>query len=474
MRTFELLLLLADLALFAALAFRRIRGTRWVRYLALLAAAVAGAQIALEGVRWQMVPAYALTGLLALAALLGRTRPPETSRHLLHRVVSGLAVSVGALALAIAAFLPVAIPVFHFPTPRGPFGIGTLTYHWVDTNRAEIYTADPGDRRELMVQIWYPAEPGQSGDRARYLDESATLAPLARLLRLPEFFFDHLKFVETNAVPNPPAAGGAARFPVLIFSHGRGGYRQHITFLIEELVSHGYIVAAIDHPYAAAAVAFPDGRVVEFDPRMVERKFVGAMIPFLAEDAIFTLDRLVALDRSDENGILTGRLDLQHAGIFGVSLGGEVGAEACRLDLRLRACLIMDVWMPPDVVASGLHQPAMWISRDAATMRLEGWTEADIAETQDTMRKVFEGLTGDGYFVREPGMFHTDFSDASLLSPFSAWLGFTGPIDPERARRLISDFSLAFFERHLKGASADLLDRPSQSYAEVLFETRRH
>src|SRR3546814_14084241 len=51
--------------------------------------------------------------------------------------------------------------------------------------------------------------------------------------------------------------------PVLIFLHGFLGVRQHNTYQIEELVSHGYIVAAIDQPYAAAAVVFPDGREVQ-------------------------------------------------------------------------------------------------------------------------------------------------------------------------------------------------------------------
>jgi hypothetical protein len=34
------------------------------------------------------------------------------------------------------------------------------------------------------------------------------------------------------------------------------------TFQVEELVSHGYIIVAIDQPYAAASVVFPDGRQV--------------------------------------------------------------------------------------------------------------------------------------------------------------------------------------------------------------------
>ena len=40
-------------------------------------------------------------------------------------------------------------------------------------------------------------------------------------------------------------------YPVLIFLEGLGAFRQMSTFQVEELVSHGYIVVAIDQPYTA-------------------------------------------------------------------------------------------------------------------------------------------------------------------------------------------------------------------------------
>lgn len=98
--------------------------------------------------------------------------------------------------------------------------------------------------------------------------------------------------------------------------------------------------------------------------------------------------------------------------MFGLSLGGEIAAEACHLEPRLRARLAMDVWMPQNVVQAGLQQPTMWISRDAATMRLEGWAEGGIDRTLNTMRVAFERAPEYGYFILVPGMFHADFSDA--------------------------------------------------------------
>jgi predicted dienelactone hydrolase len=474
MRPLEALLLLIDLAAFLAFAVPRFRAVPPTRFLPTAALLAAGAQVLLEGARWQMAPAYAVSVSLFLISLTTKGGARHGSeRGCLRRLGGLMGTGFGALALAFSLLPPLAFPVFSLPHPYGPYQIGTLTYDWVDAARPEIFTADPSDRRELMVQVWYPVQGSKSAKRAPYVEDGYALAPLARLLHLPGFVFQYLKYIKTNAIPGAPVAPGAASYPVLVFSHGRGGFRQHNTSQVEELVSHGYIVAAIDHPYAAAGVVFPDGRRVSLDARMLDRKTEDSFIPYLAQDVSFTLDQLASINRLDPNAILTGRLDLQRTGMFGLSLGGEVTAEACHLDPRLKTCLSMDVWMPADVVQACLRQPTMWITRDAATMRLEGWSQAVTDETLGTMRKVYEGLPGDGYFVRVPGMFHEDFSDAPLLSPFAPWLGISGPMDAQRGHAIVSAYELAFFDRHLKGVPAPLLDGPAEVFPEVLFETRR-
>ena len=45
---------------------------------------------------------------------------------------------------------------------------------------------------------------------------------------------------------------------------------------------------------------------------------------------------------------------------------------------RLRACFIQDVFVPRDVLAAGVQQPTMWFTRDAASMRAEGWPEWEV------------------------------------------------------------------------------------------------
>lgn len=95
---------------------------------------------------------------------------------------------------------------------------------------------------------------------------------------------------------------------------------------------------------------------------------------------------------------------------------------------------------------------------------------ARVRSTLTTMRAVYERLPGDGYYVQVPGVFHADMTDVPLLA---SRVGLSGPVGVQRAHRIINAYSLAFFDRHLKGQPAALLGGPAEQYPEVLFETRR-
>jgi predicted dienelactone hydrolase len=494
MRPLEILLSLANLLIFCILAIPRLRTMHWMGYLALITVLAAGIQMLVEGPRWQMVPAYALTAIFFLIWLLAIVIPG--GNHV-NRVVSFLGAGVGVLVLLISVALPILMPVFHFPKPTGPYAIGTLTYHWIDTSRPELFTTDPNDHRELMAQVWYPAKDEPSEPPAPYIQAAAASTPaIGRLLHLPGFVFNHLKYVTTNAVVSAPIADSQSSYPVLIYLTGVDGFRSVSTFQIEELVSHGYIVVGLDQPGIAPSVRFSDGRQIpgwsrdQIQPLIMQsvepqpkaptlygKALPDGIIPYFAQDASFTLDQLTQLNNSDPIHILTGRLDLEHAGTFGISLGGMDAAQACLKDPRLKACLIMDVWLPADVVESGLPQPVMFITRDADTMRLErqragGWSEKDIALTLNTMRAVYESLPGDGYYVEIPGIFHVNFTDLPYWSPVMSQLGLTGPINGQRGFDIVNAYSLAFFDRELKGQPSPLLNGPSKQYMDVNFENR--
>lgn len=499
MRFFEILLTFANLLAFVMLIVPLPGSLHWLRYSVLLAPLLAVLQALVEGPRWQMIPAYALAGLFFVIWLLQYSGLAGESAG--GGPVSWPAAALGVLGLAIAIGLPLLIPVFRFPKPSGPYSIGTSTYHWVDADRPEIITPAKDDRRELVVQIWYPADADASSPRAPYLPEaSALISEFSRVQGIPalKIFHGSLKYVTTYAVPSAPVAGGEASYPVLVFLEGITGFRQMNTFQVEEMASHGYIVAAIDQPFAAATVVFPDGRQIAMPPLeqirpLVQSSYIspeepptlngkplegGSIIPHFARDVRFTLDQLAVLNQSDPNGILTGRLDLERTGVIGVSLGGIVGAEACRVDVRPQACLLMDAPMPVSVVQEGLRQPAIWITRDAEYMRLErqqagGWPEIEIEAQLTSMQAVYDSLPAEGYYVKIPGTFHSNFTDLPYWSPLIPRLGLAGPIGVERAFDIINAFSLAFFDRHLKGETTAGFDELLERFPEVSLETHR-
>ena len=62
-----------------------------------------------------------------------RTAGRFTVRRWINYAAKISAVAVCSIVFLASVALPVAVPVFHFPSPTGHYGIGTVTYHWVDT-----------------------------------------------------------------------------------------------------------------------------------------------------------------------------------------------------------------------------------------------------------------------------------------------------------------------------------------------------
>lgn len=401
---------------------------------------------------------------------------------------------VGFLAtIAVGAVLWVII----FPTPRflrptGPYGVGTRVDYWIDPTRPEPFTTDTGDHRELVAQIWYPTT-GQ-GTPQPYMDSSESIQALAKPLHVPAFLLGNVEHAPTHALRDVPAAEG--RFPVLINPAGFFVFRGASLFWIEELASRGYVVVGLDQPGTSAATVLSDGRVVRVIDKPVLDRYMplalsdpsnqsptlngvalpGGIIPFLADDLRFVLSQVEVLDRDDP--ILAGHIDTGRAGVFGMSLGGYVAPEACYRDQRFRACLAVDAGKTAAVARDGLAQPLMIIGRDADVMRAErskagGWPEPEIAHTIDSQRALFEHNRADAYYVTMNGMFHVNWTDAPIWSPIVRWIGLAGPIDPYRGFAETNAYTLAFFDRYLRGKPSPLLDETSGLQSDVRLEVRR-
>lgn len=414
-----------------------------------------------EGYRWQMVPAYCLTAVFLILAprwVSGTQNGPR---------LGWLLALLGLLTWLIAVALPVAMPVPQLPEPTGPYAIGTFTTQLVDETRPEIYTEDPNDNREVMVQVWYPAA-DRTGEPAYYLPDLDVAGPvIAEQFGLPAFLLNHINLTELDVWQGAPAANDGAPFPVIIFSHGLSGIRMQNTAMVRELVSHGYIVGAVDHTYGNALSVFPDGRVFIYDPTRLftdGRSTPAEANPLVrqwADDMAFLLDTMAGWN-AEEGQVLNGRFDFNHVGIFGHSTGGGATVQFCLQDNRCQAGVGLDSWVLPvgeAVLTQELAQPFMFIG-----------TPEWLGETNKTRGEaIFSNLPQDSYNLTLANTAHYDFTDLALLSPLTPQLGLSGTINSRYSVEIQSEYLLAFFNHTLKGEAAPLLDAPSP-YPELTIE----
>lgn len=390
------------------------------------------------------------------------------------------------------ALWAIVFPTPRFPVPSGPYGVGTRVYYWTDFTRAEPFTVDPGDPRQLVVQIWYPTT--EKGAPQPYMGSTEPMRVLAERFRVPAFLLAKVRNAPTHARRDADAADG--RFPILVNPAGFSAFRNASLFWIEELASHGYVVAGLDQPGTSAATVLSGGRIVRvIDKRVFDRymplalrqtsnssqtlngvALQGGIIPFLADDLRFVLSQAEELDRDDP--VLAGHIDTDRAGVFGMSLGGYAAPEACYRDRRFQACLAVDAGKTEAVARDGLSQPLMIIGRDSKSMRAErsragGWPEQEIAHTINSQRALFEHNRADAYYITMEGMFHVNWTDAPIWSPIVRWIGLAGPINPYQGFATTNAYTLAFFDQYLKGKPALLLDEASRRRSDTRLEVRR-
>jgi dienelactone hydrolase len=347
-----------------------------------------------------------------------------------------------------------------------------MRFDWVDESRADT-VEQSGSKREIVVWVWYPAKPGKGGTPSEWLAGKWGSLYTSELRRLqPD---DVLPLREDMAAPlyvhasqNAPVIAGTQRFPVLVFSPGFGVLPTTYTALIEDIVSHGYVVAGIVPTYFVPVTVFDDGRVVS-------GRSLGPVISLstLAGDISFTLNQLARLD-SETVSALHARLDLVNIGLFGHSRGGATSLQAALTDQRVKAVIDVDGTLIGSVAKQGLAKPlALILSGDFLAQQ----RELETAAADDPRRRVLEAYDlvfrsgSPGYRVILPSTTHMSFSDLGWL-PFisDSYKAKLGGIDYTRALSVSEDYIEAFFDQHLKGISSPLMKAPSADYPEALFE----
>jgi dienelactone hydrolase len=373
-----------------------------------------------------------------------------------------------------AAYYAQASNAPELPSPSGPFGIGRIAYGWTDVSRPDAHSADPQAHRDLMVYLWYPSPKKGLATKGEYLPGARQMDAKPEVQSAMKGDFETLwplvvsGSITSHAVNNAPVAMTSAPFPLVIFSHGNGGTSFGYTSLIEDLVSRGYVVAAVEHTYTATAVVFPDGRIVTAyrdsvaglspaEAFLSMMKGAGIQINTGAADLIFVMNKLSELKNATRSDFpLSGRLDLARVGAMGHSSGGGNAALACELSERFKACLSLEGQMPP-VAAFPTNPDGKFFTQPVLLLEIDhsgqqrGFNDAQYAEYLKTKVQQLEKCPAGSYDVtlKSEGLMHGSFSDFPLLMA-------GGHVKESELAlnnlKLIESYVLAFLDTNLRSA----------------------
>lgn len=476
MRAMEILVIVVLLTAAAGVLF--VKSSRRLTSAILLAVAAA---LALHGAvdhyRIQMVPAYALALGLVVVLVRRLVKPEHAARVKSFRKLGKSLLLVLVIALSgTAVYLSRLLPVFTMPEPTGTYAVGTIARQLTDESREETLGADSEEKRSLMVNIWYPVdrEAAEGRDREHY--PSGLGEAISLVFGLPKQLFSHTALIPTHVVGGAAVSTAEASYPVVLFSPGIRSTRFQSMTAIEELVSHGYIVVGMDHPYTSARVAFPDGHSVYYEP---DPEFAASAelyaynvtgVGIRAADASFVLDMLTQWNTQDPDGLFQGKLDLDRTGIFGHSYGGATTAEALALDKRFKAGVSLEGGFWGEVAHTGLQQPFMYLMSGGTAHSLDpSATEKDevfYEEFPPDLDYVMTNSTNDTYYLTVDHFIHQSFTDISLISPSL----FAKGIEPVHNVDITRSYVRAFFDQYLKGEPQSLLEGPSSDFPEVHFD----
>ncbi len=389
------------------------------------------------------------------------------------------------------------------PKPTGPYHIGTTKFHLVDSQRLETLTEKPDDYRQIQVQLWYPAHKCNGKSVADYMDALTIDSIIENLFfseyleidlineNFPTAFTGILETVRPHARVKARPIVGDKPFPLLIFSPGYERVFSQYQMLIEDVVSHGYVVAAVNHPFISGLTVLQNGDSVKAiddieQAYQIAVELLGPIdyfefLEFLFSDDsklisdsdwevilnklyewesnninILTEDFYLLLDNL-KTGDLKPIIDTDNIGFFGHSLGGAASVESC---LKLEECKgAIDI----DGTLFGVKHQTPPIEKPLLFVLSED------APDDETIATAWENINNDGYRLDfkwathdawlDEGLILDQMRDTDKLAAYHEDIETLlselelGCFHAPRVVSVTSKYIVAFFDHYLKGDS---------------------
>ena len=357
-------------------------------------------------------------------------------------------------------------------------------------------------KRKMPVMMWYPAEPEPGA--ATYLYNSK---------------------IRGSAVLNAPPDRREAPYPLVVFSHGLGECGCMSVYYTENLASFGYVVVAPDHRDSMMChiegepdITFAQMTVSAMRSMGDLNETVATLFgDYLAEinydfsyralEAKAVLDRVLEWNR-EPGSSLRGMIDPERVGMTGHSLGGftslVVGGLPFRCDVKERrpgecdsqnASLDTVDFCCMDAIRK-LEDPFQLRDRRVKAILPMGpamfFPKLEVAATE--LETPIMTITGDDERMEVPWKpiwtLHTNApspkyvirlreTDHMTIADFLVTRAVTRPLYPgyrfnfEEKAQAYKDYSVAFFDLHLKGEETRtaILRKPSNRFVELWQDT---
>lgn len=385
----------------------------------------------------------------------------------LKHVITGLVMSFIALGFANTASAASTL----LPSPTGQYAIGEKT----------IFLADPArSNRQVQAQVWYPTSTS-SGAVARYLSQNTSYDSTIALAltnglegRYCMSFFGSINCMgtplantmyprinqrDTHAFVNAPIRTDLGKLPVIALSPAFGVPSYLYTAVSEDLASNGYIVVSTSVTNESIANEVSNG-VARQNTSLGQTAFNQRIA-----DYRFVINQLGNLPSG-----IGAQADLTRIGGGGHSWGSYTSMEAAYSDPRILAVASLDGSPGWTTTSAATNQAKLnGISQPVLRMQSSGTaTNTDLVTTWAEYNSHAHGPLHQLYFA---GTGHYSFTD-SCYTGFPARQTdpqYCGSGNVSLAMDAKRAYTLAFYNKYIKGEATTLFDGPSPAFPNVTF-----
>ena len=318
------------------------------------------------------------------------------------------------------------------PRPTGPFGVAL----------GSIDAGGAPDGGSFPVDLVYPTDlPGWRATRLPALDSGMLARP-----------------TQARGIRNAPLASARATYPLLLYFPSWFSRRDENSFMLANLASHGYIIAAMDDVGRLASGNSSDRKAQVASLALASQAGFAAFCSIAKRRTLLEASLGSAIiDDLAASAYWGPRIDHKHIGALGFSFGGGVAAEISSTDPRITAAANLDGPILGDTAQSGVDCPYLTLLnghpfpapesliQPDLTARFEAILDQGAIEHQ--MRQT-ERRHNWAFVVRDAQ--HLDFSDRLVMPSFWDKRSAEAVNRPQLWSE-INCYIVAFFETYLRG-----------------------